>query len=307
MTFCIRFILVLIIFVTVTFAAGGTSRADTILLYNGALNSTPNKQGWLYITDPLPPPYGAGSSAVQTAGGGVTSLDTTVRMQDKAGYFSKVPSPPYSHPLMPVLDRSVGFTISFRGQILSESHSNNNRAGFSVIVITQDLKGLELGFWNNQIWAQADSPLFTHAEGTDFDTTDGLTIYELAVWGNNYRLSAGGLTILHGLLRDYSSFGPPYNIASFLFFGDDTSSASASIKLASIAYIDRVENLLGDINGSGRVGLDDAIVALKVCGGLSPSGIISPAESSNVDVNGDGRIGLEECVYILERVAGLRE
>ena len=37
-----------------------------------------------------------------------------------------------------------------------ESH----RAGFSVIVITSDgITGIELGFWENEIWAQADDPL----------------------------------------------------------------------------------------------------------------------------------------------------
>jgi len=297
MTFSIRFTIVLITLVTLAFAAAGPSRADTTVLYDGSLNSTPDQQGWLYITNP-------GSFAVQVAGGGVTSLDTTARIQDAAGYFSKVP--PYSHPLVPELNRSTGFIISFGVKILSESHGNNNRAGFSVIVIARDLKGLELGFWGHEIWAQAD--LFTHAEGTSFDTTKGLTSYDLAIWGDNYRLFAGGLMILHGPLRDYQSSGlPPYNIPDFLFFGDDTTSASASIKLASIAYIDRVEDSIGDINGSLRVGLDDAILALQVSGGLRPAGLVSVDESSDVDVNGDGRIGLEEGIYILEKVAKLRE
>jgi hypothetical protein len=293
MTFSIRFTLVLITLVTLVFGAAGPSRADTTVLYDGSLNSTPDQQGWLYITNP-------GSSAVHSANEGGTTLNTTAKTNNQAGYFS------YSHPLMPELNRSTGFTISFRVKVLSESHGNNSdRAGFSVIVITHYLKGLELGFWSNEIWAQAD--LFTHAEGTNFDTTESLTGYDLAIWGNNYRLSAGGLTILTGPLRDYSSFGPPYNIPDFLFFGDDTTSASASIKLASIACIDRVENVIGDINGSLRVGLDDAILALQVSGGLRPAGMISPAGLSDVDVNGDGRIGSEESIYILEKVAGLRE
>ena len=274
--------------------------ADTTTLYEGSLNTTPDNQGWLYITDPLPPPLGPGSSATQEASGNVTNLNTNAKIGDSAGYFSNV------HPLVPEFDRFTGFTISFEVQIESEFHNNNDRAGFSVIVITHDLKGIELGFWTDEIWAQADILLFTHAEGAAFETTSGLTHYRLAIVGDGYFLSADGLPILNGQLRDYTAFGSPYDIPDFLFFGDDTSSASASIKLASIAHVDRAVIVICDINGDGSVGLDDAILALQVCGGMSPSGVIPAYVSSKADVNGDGKIGLAESLCVLQTLSGLR-
>ena len=61
--------------------------------------------------------------------------------------------------------------------------------------------------------------------------------------------------------------------------------------------------LMGDVNGNGTLGLEDAILALQVVSGIAPS------ESVNLsaDVNGDGKIGLEEVIYILQRISGLRQ
>lgn len=277
------------------------SHAETVELFDGSLKTTPDQQGWLYITDPLPPPLGPGSCATHRAVGDSTYLNTNCAISHSAGYFSRVP--PFSHPLMPELDRAVGFTISFEVQILSEFHNKNNRAGFSVIVITHDLKGIELGFWEDEIWAQADNPLFAHAEGGDFETTSGLMLYRLALLGEDYFLSADGLTILSGGLRDYWSFGNPYDIPDFVFFGDDTSSASASIKVASVTHLDHAVIVHCDVNGDGTIGLDDAILALQILAGFQPASPIS----SEVDVNGDGRLGLEEVSYIIQKAAQLRQ
>jgi len=54
----------------------------------------------------------------------------------------------------------------------------------------------------------------------------------------------------------------------------------------------------GDVDNSGTVGLDDAILALKVCT-QSP---LSQTAFKEADVNGDKRIGLEEVVYILRAI-----
>ena len=40
-------------------------------------------------------------------------------------------------------------------KLLSETHSTNDRAGLSLIVLSSDLRGIELGFWTNEIWAQS--------------------------------------------------------------------------------------------------------------------------------------------------------
>jgi hypothetical protein len=204
-------------------AGAGGARADFVTLYDGSKGTTPDAQGFLYLTNPL-----VGASATQTASGGVTVLDTTPKASESAGYFST------GNPLVGTLDRSSGFTVTFRLQLQSESHASNDRAGFSIIALGSDSKGVELGFWSNQVWAQHDSPLFTHGEGAAFDTTAALTTYALTVQGNTYSLTADGAQVLSGAVRDYSAFGAPYTSKNFLFFGDDTSSASARTSIASV-------------------------------------------------------------------------
>lgn len=201
--------------------AGDTARGG-IVLFDGSLATLPTAQGWLYLTDPFP------ASATQAAGGGLTTLDTTPVRADSAGYFS------YIHPLVGTLDRFAGFSLSFDMRLLSESHVSTNRAGFSALVVTQDLKAIELGFWTNRVWAQKDSPLFTQGEGAALDTTAALVRYDLTILGANYSLAANGAPLLSGALRDYSSFGVPYSVPSYFFLGDDTSSASAKVQIARI-------------------------------------------------------------------------
>jgi hypothetical protein len=65
--------------------------------------------------------------------------------------------------------------------------------------------------------------------------------------------------------------------------------------MASIAFASS-----GDVDAKGSIGLEDAIMGLKVCSGIS----VTP--DTNADVNGDKKIGLEEVIYALQYVAGLR-
>ena len=68
--------------------------------------------------------------------------------------------------------------------------------------------------------------------------SDTLTEYALAIAGNSYTLSANGLPVLSGPLRNYPDVAHPvYGLTNFLFFGDDTSSAAARIELASIEVL----------------------------------------------------------------------
>jgi len=63
----------------------------------------------------------------------------------------------------------------------------------------------------------------------------------------------------------------------------------------------------GDINGDGTVDLLDAIIALRVQAGMDTSKLVrSSYPTSDADVNGDGRIGMEEIIYILQYTAQLR-
>jgi hypothetical protein len=200
-------------------------------LYDGAQNSgLPDTQGFNYLTNPI-----FGAAANQLFGGGLTTLDTRSKISDSAGYFAK-------SNLLPDFDRKKGYTVRFKVQVVSENHEGSDknkdgvadRAGFSIIVLSNDFQGVELGFWTNQVWAQDDGKkLFTHAEGVNFNTTS-LIPYELTILGDSYSLSANGKKILSNRLRNYSKFGWPYNINNFLFMGDDTTSAGGLIRLASV-------------------------------------------------------------------------
>jgi hypothetical protein len=65
-------------------------------------------------------------------------------------------------------------------------------------------------------------------------------------------------------------------------------------------------NNRGDVDGNLTVDLADAILTLKVIGGLNPPAIRTDYTSSGVDVKNDGKIGLSEVIYILQAVAGMR-
>lgn len=195
---------------------------QTTVLYDGHLGGTPDAQGFDFIA--------LASSATQNFANGVTTLDTTAVQSDQAGYFAKDP---------PDLDRQTGYTVQFTAQILEENHATQHRAGFSLIVLSSDLQGIELGFWSNEIWAQEGGTdnLFTHAEGVVFDTTAALIDYELHISADEYTLFAAGSEILTGALRDYTALEgliDPYEIPNLIFLGDNTSRGQAK---ANIAYV----------------------------------------------------------------------
>ena len=210
--------------------AGQCSTASSVL-YDGMLGGTPNTQALLFMALPA-------GTASQTVEGGYTVLDTMAHRATYAGYFASSALVP----AVPTLDRTRGYVVRWRAQIEAEQHVSQHRAGFSVIALSQDLQGIELAFWENEIWAQEDDRdapdnLFTHAEGVAFDPTGGLVCYELVVAGDTYTLWAAGTPLLTGRLRDYSNFEgniDPYETPNFLFFGDDTSSARARIRLSFV-------------------------------------------------------------------------
>lgn len=217
-------------------AAAPTPAAATVL-YDGGLGTKPAAQGWFYQA----------GGASETFSGGATTVDTTSTKAIMSGYFASQGGFAGSTAPVPALDRAAGYTLTFAAQVEAEDHSGSDknsdgigdRAGFSVIALSSDKLGIELGFWADQIWAQeggSGSSLFTHAEGAAFSTTSLIT-YELTLYGDSYRLSSGGATLLTGKARDYTAFVgalDPYETPNFLFFGDDTSSASARFRIARI-------------------------------------------------------------------------
>ncbi len=131
------------------------------------------------------------------------------------------------------LDRATGYTLGFELKVNSESHASNDRSGFSVIVISSDLQGVELGFWGDEIWAQNAG--FTHGEGSSgFNPSSAVVAYALTVQGSAYTLTANTVPILTGSLRAYGT--APYTTPNFLFLGDNTFSASADSTLGNVTF-----------------------------------------------------------------------
>jgi hypothetical protein len=208
------------------------SQAATVVLYDGSLNTLPANQGKLYYFSDAP------GNTSQTVGGGATTLTSTASNTTKVGYSAYnnfncgfVPC------ALPVLDRANGFTLRFTVQVLAEQHVGNDRAGLSVIALDKDGLGIEIAFWENEIWAQSYTApsTFTHGEGVAADTTVGRT-YDLTIQNNTYTLTSGTIT-LTGALRNYSQAGLPYSVPSFAFLGDNTTSAGASIRFVNMTLI----------------------------------------------------------------------
>ncbi len=199
------------------------SVAATYTLYDDSINNLLNEQEWSYAA--------LGGTAEQSVVSGVgTQLlsDTPVY----AGYGRTAPE---------ALHRTSGYRMSFQLEILSESHSNSDRAGFSLIILSSDKRGVELGFWTNEIWAQHDNAtgdLFTHGEGyTPGSAFSGEISYQLDILGNGYSLRADNQQVLSGALRDYTSFIgliDPYETPNFIFLGDDTGSANAGVIIGQV-------------------------------------------------------------------------
>ena len=213
--------------------------ATEIKLYDGTLGTLPPAQGWLTYQPVLFSP-----TPTVVSGQGLR-LNTGVNgapppWLGAVGFTSHLAVPPLAtavfNPAWPVLDSGIGVTLSFELQVFDEDHTDTNRAGFSAILLGADHQGIELGFWEDSIWAQS-GPSFTHGESVTFNTRDQAVLYGLTILGSNYWLSADGVDILSGAVRDYSPATPtpdPYGVANFVFLGDDTGSAAADFFLGDI-------------------------------------------------------------------------
>jgi hypothetical protein len=186
------------------------------VLYTGS--STPGSQGWL---GPL-----AGTQTLDP--GGFVTLDTNASPLIQGGYGL----------IEPLLESGPGFRLDFTARVDSEAHTSDDRAGFSLIVTDGAKHGIEIGFWTNLIWPQELG--FSHNQGQEvgFDTS-AMTVYSLTVIGEHYELSAGGNKLLVGDTVFYDAPGLlgsdfPYRTPHVLFFGDDTTSASAKFSLQSV-------------------------------------------------------------------------
>ncbi len=294
-----------------------------VVLFNANLGTTPNNQGWAFVADPL-----FSHTVTQTAGINATTLDTRMPITDRGGYFSRDPLfGIISHPSMPVIDRQMGYAIEFGLQLGDETHTTGaagddngdglaDRAGFAMIAISADLKGIELSFWEDRIWTQDDdlagsSHLFTQAEGSPFNTTSQSFNYQLQVLGDAYQLTRDGgvAPIVSGRLRDYRNFSgsvDPYELPNFLFFGDNTTRGESLSHLARIAaggmttschdadalvvaILNGQNNSAFDMNSDGLVNSTDLSAWLQQAGAfrLGPGRAFLPGDA-NLDGVVDG-------------------
>jgi hypothetical protein len=217
--------------------------------FHGSLGTLPSEQGWGFLA--------IRGVAEQEHTGSAARLVTTANNSENAGYAraSSVP-----------LARDPGFNLALRIRLHAESHASLDRAGFSVIVLTADRLGIELGFWTNVVFAQAAEPLFTHAEEASFDFTSGFTDLVLNVTGTNYTLFANRESILSGPVRDYTSFaGFPdvYETPDFLFLGDNTGSAAADVEIESVALVFPPRLILRGLDEVEWVGVPGQIYTIE--------------------------------------------
>jgi hypothetical protein len=228
--------------------------ASTIRLYEPSVGLTPD----ISTAD-----NGAYLLFGQTGGGTQTSLNqngtnlnTTANNGISAGYSNRVVNAvgnPFINPFtpgafvnsaFPNLDSSSGYSLKFNAAILSESNTSSDRAGFSVLVLGSDAQGIEIGFQDilggGKVFAQNFN--FTQGESSNpisLDIFRGATDYELVISGNTYSLRASNLNtpILAGALRSYNDTAllNPYRTPNFVFLGDNTSRAQASVNLGAVS------------------------------------------------------------------------
>lgn len=216
----------------------GAMSANAVPLYRGQItpNQTPDQQGWTYLKTPFP----TAPTATATSSGTVLDSGAT---RNYAGYFFQTSS---SQQAPFELDRSGnGYALSFKVKINSESHTRDNRAGFSLITISKQLPGetqpfgIEMGFWTDSIWVlNADA---TRGETVSINTQVARN-YLLYIQGNQYKLFIEGskTAILQGSLRQYTEYTPPagfpnpYTTPNLIFMGDDTTSATANVTITQM-------------------------------------------------------------------------
>ena len=210
----------------------GAASASALTIYDGTSlpSQTPAQQGWLYkgTSNPTAP-----TAITNTSG----TILNTGNSSNYSGYFKQSPI---------TLNRNTGYSIKFSVKVNSESHSTNNRAGFSLIVISDSVAGetqpygIELGFWTDSIWAQNVG--FTRGENVALNTQSAVNNYNLYVQGLNYKLYVNGSNtpILQGTLRQYTGVTPPsgypnpYTTPKLIFMGDNTTSATGNVTISQV-------------------------------------------------------------------------
>lgn len=228
----------------VVLLSGQIARGEVIqaVLYDGTLQeTTPDlyTPTWLAFG-------GLPSNQAYDSAYDATRLNTTSFASLMGGYANHSPTGQLVNAGFPELNRQLGYTIAFSLRMVSESHSSQARAGFSVIAVSSDVasgvaSSIEIGFQSGRVFSQSDDFGLTVAdENTSFNPVGSDFVdYALTVNGSSYELTADSNVILSGALHDHFDHNinwpvSPYQIPNFLFLGDDTTSASAEILLRRV-------------------------------------------------------------------------
>jgi Ca2+-binding RTX toxin-like protein len=292
----------------------------------GTTTLAPSTKSWFSYQNSGDYPGGTGTATNTVANGNLTfTTDRPVA----AGYSNyKVTLPEIAQVLAgganittsilnnnnPVLDRTKGYQFSFSGKVLSESRDSgtgvnnsdknndgkDDRAGFTVTLISNDLRGIELQFWTDRIWARTDgltqvdrslqpedSPLdnnrrlFTQSEYVAINNSDREHQYDVSIQGSSYTVYVDGVAQLSGRIRDYTAavnapvtvqlpfpfsgtrtIGTPdfYEQPNLIFFGDKNPNAQASVSLSKVSLTTN-ETFTGSF--ATRAIVEDSPIVLK--------------------------------------------
>jgi hypothetical protein len=199
---------------------GGPASAQSVALFEAGLG-LPATQGWTTISIGT----AAGTHAVSS---NLYTTDSTAPGVDTWGQSRISPV---------ALDGSLGYTVNFSLRVLAESHSNPDRAGFSMLFVGSDpSRSIEIAFSASDVFAyEIVSGSFVHGAGAAVQTGFTLRNYTLQVANDQYTLSTEGNVLFGGNLQDYAAVGPfVYSLPGFVFFGDNTSSGSSHVELSHI-------------------------------------------------------------------------
>lgn len=238
----------------------GVAGGQSVTLYQGNLAapaSTLAQEGWQVSNSDL----FANPGRFFRAGDGVTSMDTTYQTSVFAGWSTHgLITGNTIHPAAPVLDAQTGFSVRFQLAIDAENHAGaadlngdgmRDNAGFALVVLASDFRGIRLNWWQDRIWASEDDTaggtLLAQAEGVAQNPVRQaqLSNYTLTVFREAWRLSVDGGVILEGRRRDYRNHPGlrvnasitlnSLNKANIIAPGDPAVDASAIARLGPMA------------------------------------------------------------------------
>ncbi len=214
-------------------------------LVNATNNDLPSVQGFYHMLGGDPATWTANvfnhKSLTESTLSGYFTHDTVVPI-------SSFPKAPYALSL----DRNDGdgYTVEVTMQTVSETHGGDpNRAGFSLIALSSDSFGIELGFHTNKIFSQGLG--FVEDDSIAIDTTSAMTKYSLSVLGNRFYLQVNDVLVWDGPLVNYTTDAAViaaendwtqgrhvYWMTDFVFVGDNTTSAGGEFNMGNVDVLD---------------------------------------------------------------------